>query len=242
MRLSWALMLAATLYASSTFADQQQTVRKQAPQLPAPRQVVVRPVQQYRPGVIQRGPVAPGGERPIQSRATFGNSAFGGVPGAGGGRPVAAPAISNAMPASPRAQLFDLVRPTNPRAALIPAVAPARAAMAPKALATPAALRFDRAHRIGSAGLSHHHTAFVFRHDGHRFRRAYYQHGDVWFWSDVPLPEDDPAFLVDDAAVPDCDPSADICGPVVQPACDPSAGVCETPGQPACDPSTERCE
>ena len=104
------------------------------------------------------------------------------------------PGLIGAAQQSPRAQLFNSVRPGNTRAALMPAgvptrvqVAPPRAVMAPHAMVRPAGLQFDSAHRIGRAGRSNKHTAFVFRHDGHMFRRGYYRHGDEWFWFDVPL-------------------------------------------------------
>ena len=258
MRWAWCFLgsALAVMNVTDLLAASQKTQNGQSAPVQAPVRRAPAPIQRQAPlgraGVplqqrnVRGGPVG-GGARPnhiptANRVPTFSPSLQGGRPTTTvGAMPPPTPGRFQFTPVSPPAAgRGSSAALRTPRPGVVDASP--RGAAVHHDLAKPAGLQFDRAHRIGRAGLSHHHTAFVFRHEGHRFRRAYYRHGDVWFWFDVPLPEDDPAFLVDDAGVPECDPSADMCGPPVEPVCDPSTGLCGPPIQPICDPSVEQCE
>lgn len=79
----------------------------------------------------------------------------------------------------------------------------------------PANVRHDPQHRAAVSGWMHRHRPFVFRHDGHRWRRHYYSFlvGGLWYWYwyDVVADTDAAAVLYPDAALPDCDLDGDEC-------------------------------
>jgi hypothetical protein len=54
--------------------------------------------------------------------------------------------------------------------------------------------------------------SFVYRHRGRAYRRAYYNRGGFWYWYDLPIATA-PAAADTGNPAPDCDPSADECGP-----------------------------
>jgi BA14K-like protein len=89
----------------------------------------------------------------------------------------------------------------------------------------PASVMHDAKHKAGKSGWTHRHQPFVFKHDGHRWRRHYYTFlvGGLWYWYwyDV-IADDDPAALVyDEGILPDCSLDIDECteaGTIIAPA------------------------
>ena len=175
---------------SSTAASAENTNSKQQP--PPPRRVV--PQQIVRPAVQQQRMATPG-QRSTQP----------GVPGSG------RTTLGSGAPSSPRSQLYDLVRPAPlaPRAgSTMMAVHGPSTRSVPK----PANVHHNPAHMVGSAGLQHDHSSFVFRRGDRAFHRRYYAVDGAWYWYDEPVVTNDPSFAsAQDPNVLVCEEETDEC-------------------------------
>lgn len=89
----------------------------------------------------------------------------------------------------------------------------------------PASLLHDPKRKAGRSGWMHRHRPFVFKHDGHRWRRHYYSFlvGGLWYWYwyDIIADDDPVALAYSEVLLPDCSLDSDECvepGAVVAPA------------------------
>jgi hypothetical protein len=176
---------------------------------PAPR---AAPRQMVRPPTMQQPRAGIPGQRPMQGGVGQ-RQMQGGMPGAGR---TSAGSAGVGPAASPRSQLYDMVRPAPMMARPAPGAAPRMAGMPAsgpvRAIPKPANVNHIPGHVLGNAGSQHNHSAFVFRRGDRAFHRRYYAVGGAWYWYDDPVAETDPAFAAaQDPNVQVCEEQADEC-------------------------------
>jgi hypothetical protein len=88
----------------------------------------------------------------------------------------------------------------------------------------PAAIAHHPDRRAGRSGWMHRYRPFVFKHDGHRWRRHYYTFlvGGLWYWYwyDVIADTDPAAVVYSEIILPACELDSDECvdAPLIAPA------------------------